>query len=90
MRDSEKKKVEKKLKKLACECLYGLLDDPTKRVVIGFALPYRVRVTRRKNRTGITVTVDKPNYEERQYIALCKKAKTRPRKFWLKFFKEAC
>lgn len=87
MRVSEKRKVEKSMKQLACDCLWTLLDDPKKRVVIGFRLPKKVRVTRARNGNGIHVEIGKPNYQEGEYIKKCKKAKCLPKKYWFKFFK---
>lgn len=43
----------------------------------------RVRATR-KTDDQILITTGRLNYEERQFIRLCKKAKTNPKKFWLR------
>lgn len=51
----------------------------------------RIRLTRRlfkkchgKSRYGdIVVTIGKPNYREREFIAKCKKAKCTPRRWWI-------
>lgn len=44
----------------------------------------RVRATRKLN-DQILVTFGKPNFQEREFIKSCKKAKTTPRRSWLHF-----
>lgn len=47
----------------------------------------RVRLVRCKKRCNeIMVTWGKPNYEEREFLKLCKKTKCHPKRFWLRFF----
>lgn len=74
-----------------------LLRDPTKRTVTVFIPPKttcrdRVRVTwvhkpraKAKEQTFV-VTFGRPNYAEREWLALCKKAKCNPRRIWFKFW----
>ena len=45
----------------------------------------RIRVTRRA-KNELLVTYGKPNYSEREFLKLCKKAKTNPRKFRFEYF----
>ncbi len=45
----------------------------------------RVRATR-KVKNEILITFGKPNYAEREFLKICKKAKAKPRKTWLKYF----
>lgn len=86
------------LKLLAHRCMRAILHDPKLKSVIAFASPLsdvrqRVKITRRKYKhkkapeNDLIVTFDCPNYRERKYLQLCKKEKTKPRRFWLKFFK---
>jgi hypothetical protein len=82
------KEQNEKMKLLACNCLYDLLGDPTKKWVMGFYLPLTVKASRAKNGNGYHVTIGKPNYEVRVYLKQCKKAKCKPRIFWIRFFKE--
>jgi len=86
--------VTAELRRLAHNCIDALLRDATLKAVIGFASPLsdvrkRVRVTRRmygKQWDGeVVVRFARPNFEERKYLALCKRAKTKPLRFWLKF-----
>ena len=50
---------------------------------------HRVRVSRKKHSPDqLIITFGKPNYAEQKYLALCKKAKCNPRRFWLKFKKK--
>jgi len=73
-----------------------LLRDETLKSVTVFCSPLsdvkqRIRATRqffyRYNdirRGTIILSYGKPNYAEREYLKLCKKAKCLPRRFWLK------
>jgi len=52
----------------------------------------RIRLTRRKysfhrkpESNEFLITIGKPNSRERDYIKLCKKAKSKPKRYWLKF-----
>lgn len=45
----------------------------------------RIRMTRR-GKDELIITMGRPNYAEREFLKLCKKAKTRPRKVMLKFY----
>lgn len=70
------------------ECI---LDDPEMRSVSVFCSPLddvkqRIRMTRR-GKDSLIITMGKPNYREREFLKLCKKAKTKPRKVWFQFFK---
>lgn len=47
----------------------------------------RVRVTK-KCANELIITFGKPNFKEREYLKLCKKAKTNPRRTWLHFKKD--
>lgn len=47
----------------------------------------RVRITR-NNKHELCVTYGKPNYEEREFLRLCRKAKTTPRKLWFHYPKK--
>ena len=65
-----------------------LLRDDNLKTVTVFCSPLsdvkqRIRVTRR-NKDEIVITFGKPNYSEREFLALCKKAKCSPRRLWLK------
>lgn len=65
-----------------------LLRDNDLKTVTVFCSPLsdvkqRIRVTRRQ-KDEIVVTFGKPNYSEREFLALCKKAKCLPRRLWLK------
>lgn len=69
------------------ECI---LTDPTMRTVTVFCgnladVKERIRMTRR-GKNELLVTMGKPNYQEREFLKLCKKAKTRPRKVLFRFF----
>ena len=51
----------------------------------------RIRIARRSfaqgpNSNSFVVTYGKPNYREREYLAMCKLAKCRPRKCWFQYF----
>lgn len=54
----------------------------------------RIRVTRKtlersgKQDNTLVITFGKPNYKEREFLRLCKKAKTHPKKTWLQFRKK--
>lgn len=69
-----------------------ILRDDSMRVVTLFCKPLsdvtqRIRVTRR-TKNELVVTYGKPNYAEREFLKLCKKAKTLPRRVMFKFFKK--
>lgn len=79
------------------DAIETLLRDPAKRTVTVFIpakvdCKHRVRVSRRhkyhKNRSGyeLLVTYGEPNYAEREWLKLCKKAKCNPRRIWWKFW----
>lgn len=64
-----------------------LRNDDAKAVTI-FASPLdnvkqRVRAMR-KGKDQIVITFGPVNYAEREFLALCKKAKTKPRRCWFK------
>jgi len=67
-----------------------LMDQPQIHTVTVFCSPLsdvkeRVRVTRiGKRNLDFRVKIGKPNYAEREFLKLCKEAKTAPKKFWLK------
>lgn len=71
-----------------------ILRNPEIKTVTVFCSPLkiitkRVRITRMfYNSIELRVTAGKPNFAEREYIKLCKKAKCNPRRLWLKFFKK--
>jgi hypothetical protein len=86
----------KKLRKFALidfsDAIEMILRDDTMRVVTLFCKPLsdvtqRVRITRR-SKNELVVTYGKPNYEEREFLKLCKKAKTNPKRVLFKFFKK--
>jgi len=67
-----------------------VFDDPLKDSKV------RIRITRKKHKPpthwvknynyGIgdfTVTIGRPNYMEREFLAKCKKAKCHPRRYWI-------
>lgn len=75
----------------------ALREDITHKIVVVFCKPIKgtyikVRVTRkRRQRTmsgnrvredNLVVTIGHLNYLEREYHKLCRKAKTKPRRFW--------
>ena len=71
----------------------NIMDDSDIRSVTVFCNPLnnvknRIRFTRRDQESFI-VTYGKPNYREREFLKLCKKAKTKPRKVWFHFFKKS-
>lgn len=74
--------------RLAITCLYDLLTDPTKKWVMGFKLPLTVKATRARNGNGFHINIGKPNYEAREYLKECKRAKCKPRKYWFRFLKK--
>ena len=59
----------------------ALIKDKSLHTVTMFhALPKeRVRISRAKNGNGFHVTIGKPNFRERQWLKLCKKAGASPR-----------
>ena len=68
-----------------------LLKDENLHTVTAFCSPLsnvkeRVRITRAKKRMGFHLEIGKPNYAEREFLKLCKKAKRNPKRFWLKPF----
>ena len=77
--------------KLIAEAIYALLKRPDLHTVTAFFPPLsdvkkRVRVTRVKNGNGYHLKIGRPNYAERQFLKLCKKAGARPRRLWFKTF----
>jgi hypothetical protein len=46
----------------------------------------RVRVTRRQ-KGELVVTFGRPNYAEREFLKLCRRAKCNPRRLWMKWGK---
>lgn len=70
-----------------------ILRDEKLKTVTLFCAPLskvkeRIRVSRKaKTPNELVVTFGKPNYAEREFLKLCKKAKTNPRKLWLKYKK---
>lgn len=70
----------------------AVLRDPTIKTATVFCSPLvdvknRIRVTR-KGKDQLIITYGRPNYREREFLKLCKKAKTQPRKIIFKFFKK--
>ena len=67
-----------------------VMRDPKVRTATVFQTPthreilktQRVRVTR-VGKDSLRITFGRPNYREREFLKLCKKAKTGPKKFWL-------
>jgi hypothetical protein len=46
----------------------------------------RVRISRRKRfKNELVICWGRPNYAEREFLKLCKKAKTNPKRYWLKY-----
>ena len=73
------------------ESLKLILANETIHSITGFFSPLsdvkrRVRITRLKNGNGLHLDIGRPNYAERRFLKLCKKAKTKPKRFWLKPF----
>jgi len=73
--------------------LESILSDPEMRSVSVFCSPLadvkqRIRMTRR-GKDSLIITMGRPNYREREFLKLCKKAKTKPRKVWFQFFKKS-
>lgn len=69
-----------------------IIRDDNIRVVTIFCDPLlnvtqRIRITRR-TKNELVVTYGKPNYAEREFLKLCKKANTLPRRVLFKFFKK--
>jgi hypothetical protein len=75
------------------KALLTLLNDKTLYTVTAFCYPMsnkvveRIRLTRpKKLPNDIRLTIGRPNYTERQFLRLCKKAKTHPKQFWLHYY----
>ena len=71
------------------ECI---LTDPEMRSVTVFCgdlsnVKERIRMTRR-GKNELIITMGKPNYGEREFLKLCKKAKAKPRRVLFKYFKK--
>lgn len=77
------------------DAILGLLETGAKTVTV-FCPPLsaprlRVRATRqhaedrRAGSQSLVVSVGALNYTEREYIKLCKRAGTKPRRLWLKY-----
>lgn len=69
----------------------AIMRDPGMRCVSVFCDPLsevkqRIRVTRR-DENSLIVTYGKPNFQERAFLKMCKKAKTSPQRFKFQFFK---
>lgn len=71
------------------QCILHVLHD--KKIAVGFLgdlknVKQRIRVTKKKTSTkkstDLVVTISRPNYLEREFLKLCRKAKTKPRRFW--------
>ncbi len=43
----------------------------------------RVKVTRIGNEDDFRVNIGRPNYKEKEYLKLCKKAKSNPKYYWI-------
>lgn len=80
------------------DAVIGLLETGAKTVTV-FSPPistprFRVRATRqhaedRRSRSQtIVVSIGGLNYAEREYVKLCQRAGTKPRRLWLKYPKE--
>jgi len=69
-----------------------LMADPDKKAATIFLPPlsdskWRVRATRTcKNKRDFRLTIGWPNYRERKFLKLCKKAGTKPRRAWFQEF----
>jgi hypothetical protein len=77
--------------KSVTDCLRRLIEDNQLHSCTAFLSPLsnvkkRIRMTKAKNGNGFHLDIGKPNYKERKFLQLCKKAKTKPRKFLLQFF----
>jgi hypothetical protein len=57
-----------------------------RKTVVAFARDFktRVKITRQFKRSteNLVVTIGRLNYEERQFVKLCKKHGTKPRELW--------
>lgn len=76
---------------LIAQCFEYLSKDKGLHTVVAFCSPLskvksRIRVTRAKNGNGYHVDINRPNYLERKFLKLCKKAKTNPKRFWFRPF----
>ena len=77
---------------IVIESLKLILVDEGIHSITGFFPPLsdvkrRVRITRLKNgRNSFRMDIGRPNYAERRFLKLCKKAKTKPKRFCLKPF----
>lgn len=49
------------------------------------AVKERIRITRH-GKNSLIITYGRPNYREREFLKLCKKAKTNPRKLRFEYF----
>lgn len=58
------------------------LSNVTQRVTA----TYKHKPDGRFDTREILVTYGAPNYSQREYLALCKKAKCNPRRVWFKFY----
>jgi len=72
---------------LISSAFYELLKRPKLHSVTAFCSPLsnvkeRIRVTRAKKGMGYHLEVGRPNYAEREFLRLCKRAGCRPRRFW--------
>jgi hypothetical protein len=64
-----------------------MLEDPTIRSIIAFnprlnTSKHRVKVTTTSD--GYRVTIGQPNYAERMFLKLCRKANCNPKQFWIR------
>lgn len=69
------------------ECI---LEDPEMRSVTVFCgnlseVKQRIRITRR-GKNELIITMGRPNYGEKQFLKLCKKAGAKPRKVLFKYY----
>ncbi len=81
------------------DAIETILRDPEKKTVTVFVPPkqdcqFRIRVTRirkhsdRSRCNELKLTYGKPNYEEREFLKLCKQAKCNPKRMRFSFFKK--
>lgn len=67
-------------------------DEPDAYSVTLFCAPLenvgqRIRVTK-KGKDSCILTFGRPNYREREFLKLCKKAKAKPRRVWFNYKKK--
>ena len=67
-----------------------MLNDKNIKTITVLQEPYRtrVRVTANKVKDVFLINIGRPNFLERKFLNECKKAKCKPRRFWIKYFRK--